>query len=141
MLHEVVVFNDQYGTTVRCRSDIDRQSGFERLDNGVVKHTIPEKNHIRYGYILASGPKREMNLLADSLKLLMDGLKLKTDMRNMQEYIYSNFDTDFDKWRAIRHGDVYKSYKFGKSSIPLKDVYVEEGITRQFNVNRIKGGK
>jgi hypothetical protein len=141
MLHEVVVFNDQYGTTVRCRSDIDRQSGFERLDNGVVKHTIPEKNQIRYGYILASGPKREMNLLADSLKLLMDGLKLKTDMRNMQEYIYSNFDTNFDTWRAINNG-VYKSYKFGKTSVPLKKLYAEDTIARQLDLsNRFKGGK
>jgi hypothetical protein len=130
MQYEIVVFNDQYGTTVRCRSDIDRQSGFDRLDNGVVKHNIPEKNQVRYGYILASGPKREMNLLADSLKLLLDGLRLQTETRQMQEFVYKNFDNSFDEWKQINN-KVYKSYKFGKNSVPLSQVRIETGVSRQ----------
>lgn len=130
MQYEIVVFNDQYGTTVRCRSDIDRQSGFDRLDNGVVKHTIPEKNQVRYGYVLASGPKREMNLLADSLKLLLDGLRLQTETRQMQEFVYKNFDNSFDEWKQINN-KVYKSYKFGRNSVPLSQVRIETGVARK----------
>lgn len=130
MKYEIVVFNDQYGTTVRCRSDIDRQSGFTRLENGMIKHTIPEKNQVRYGYVLASGPKREMNLLADSIKLLMDGLSLQTETRNMQEYVYKNFDNSFNEWKQI-NDKVYKSYKFGRSSVPLSQVRIETGVARK----------
>lgn len=75
--YEVIVFNDEYGFNSRCRSDIDQASGFTREPNGVIKHYIPEKNQTRYGYVIATGDKRNMQLLSNTMLTLYAGLKAK----------------------------------------------------------------
>lgn len=78
-IYEVIVFNDEYGTSFRCRSDIDQATGFTREPNGVIKHEIPEKNQTRYGYIIAKGNKRDMQLYRDTIMTFTAGLKVKSN--------------------------------------------------------------
>jgi hypothetical protein len=100
-VYEVVVFNDQYGNTVRCRKDIDKRGKyFKRLGNGLIQHNIPEYDRVRYGYVIATGERREMTILADSLKVLMDGLQLQTEAREMFDYINSRFGS-IDNFKRI----------------------------------------
>jgi hypothetical protein len=117
VIYEVVVFNDQYGKTVRCRCDIERQSlpesgrqsGFIRHPNGVIEHRIPEKDQVRFGYVLASGAKREMTILADSLKALLDGLQMQTEAREMFVYINSRFGS-LENFKAMS-ADTYDKFR------------------------------
>jgi len=78
-IYEVIVFNDEYGTSFRCRSDLDQAKGFTREPNGIIKHVIPEKNQTRYGYIIAKGNKRDMNLYRDTMLTFTTGLKVKSN--------------------------------------------------------------
>jgi len=109
-VYEVVVFNDQCGNTVRCRKDIDKRGKyFKRLGNGLIQHNIPEHNRVRYGYVIATGERREMTILADSLKVLMDGLQLQTEAREMFEYINTRFGS-LENFKAMS-ADTYDKFR------------------------------
>ena len=122
VIYETVVFNDQYGKDVRCRCDIDRQHGFIRHQNGVIEHRIPEKNQVRFGYVLASGEKREMRILADSIKAILDGLEMQTEARKVFNYVTKRYGS-FDKF------------------IKLNDLRVPNSISRDIDFNRTFEGE
>jgi hypothetical protein len=136
-VYEVVVFKDQYGNTVRCRKDIDKRGKyFKRLGNGLIQHNIPEYDRVRYGYVIATGERREMTILADSLKVLMDGLQLQTEAREMFDYINSRFggidnfkrinDTVYDKFHnqtLTVSPDVSRTAQFLSPSVMKKIRY------------------
>ena len=138
-VYEVVVFNDQYGKSVRCRCDIDRQTWFTRVGNGVIKHEIREKNQIRFGYVIASGPKREMTILDDSLKTLMDGLEMQTEAREMFVYINTNFG-GFDNFKKLSTSTFHKfrnevmNYKLPEERVE----FLSPSVLRKIRVFRSK---
>lgn len=141
-VYEVVVFNDQYGKSVRCRCDIDRQTWFTRVGNGVIKHEIREKNQIRFGYVIASGSKREMTILADSLKTLMDGLEMQTEAREMFVYINTNFGS-FDNFKKLGTlaSEAYDKFRNPVLNYRLPEKRVEflsPSVLRKIRISRSK---
>jgi hypothetical protein len=59
---------------IRCRSDIDKQPGFNRLLNGLVRHTSFKTNNERLFTIAFVGSERDAKWYAETLKRTLDGL-------------------------------------------------------------------
>ena len=75
-IYEVIVsFDEGNGRDVRCRCDIDAQPGFERLESGLILHTLlTDSTKTRLFYVAYRGPERQAKRLAETLKLAYDGL-------------------------------------------------------------------
>ena len=74
-IYEVLVsYDPELGRDVRCRSDIDTQGGFTRLENGLIEHRDSKTNKRRVFMRIYKGPAREAKQLAGTLRLAYDGL-------------------------------------------------------------------
>jgi hypothetical protein len=74
-IYEVLVaYDPELGRDVRCRSDIDTQGGFTRLENGTILHRDSKTKKHRLFMRVYQGPAREAHQLAGMLKLAYDGL-------------------------------------------------------------------
>jgi len=76
-MYEVIVsFDDESNSRdVRCRCDIDKQPGFQRVGFGLIRHTLlTDRNKTRMFYVLYRGPERDAKRFAEMVKLGYDGL-------------------------------------------------------------------
>lgn len=75
-MYEVIVsFDEANGRDVRCRCDIDKQPGFQRVGFGLIRHTLlTDRSKTRMFYVLYRGPERQAKRFAEMLKLGYDGL-------------------------------------------------------------------
>jgi hypothetical protein len=76
-MYEVIASFDAESNSrdVRCRSDIDKQPGFQRVGFGLIRHTLlTDRTKTRMFYVLYRGPERDAKRFAEMVKLGYDGL-------------------------------------------------------------------
>lgn len=75
-VYEVIVsYDEDHGRDIRCRCDIDKQTGFKRVGSGLIRHTLlSDPSKTRMFYVLYQGPERQAKRFTEMLKLGYDGL-------------------------------------------------------------------
>lgn len=74
-IYEVLLWSDPitHQRDIRCRSDIDSQPGFERIDGNRVKHTdYLNSGKERIFIVVYAGNERTAKRIAEGLKLVFD---------------------------------------------------------------------